>query len=53
MLSSNLRVTSEFFNERLAAASVRCKISDKDAVHIVIATAEGLEHGPYKGFNHQ
>jgi hypothetical protein len=42
--SSGFRGTIDFFNDRLAATLDRCKVSDRDAVHILVATAEALGH---------
>lgn len=38
------RASREFITTKLVAAFDRCKVSDRDAVHILIATAEALHH---------
>lgn len=40
----NSRGKREFINERIVSALDKCKISDRNAVHILIAVAEGLGH---------
>lgn len=40
------RATQEFFTSKLAAAFDRCKISDRDAVHILYAVIEALGQQP-------
>lgn len=40
----NSRGKGEFINERIVSVLDKCKISDRDAVHVLIAVAEGLGH---------
>lgn len=35
----------DFINDRLVAPLDRCKVNDRDAVHIKIATVDALGHG--------
>lgn len=39
---STSRGKTEFINERVAAALDKCKISDRDAIHVIIAVVEAL-----------
>lgn len=40
----NRRGKRKFINERIASVLDKCKISDRDAIHVLIAVAEGLGH---------
>jgi hypothetical protein len=42
--STNKRARTQFINDKLVTVLDRCKVSDRDATHILMATAQALGH---------
>jgi len=46
--SSNKQGRTVFFNDKLVTVLDRCKVSDRDATHILIATTQVLGHNVHR-----